>query len=937
MSNMNEDTSRFDDDPSPTYRGFRHQSLYVLKRILEAHEGEVFHPEGIEDLAVYSAEGGLIEIVQVKSYTSDLTQSSLGEPFYHRAATYVWREDRVPITIVSYGPIGSALSSAVVNKSAPHRTKMRSYVNRFVGSDEVATRIVENLRIECVREDDMYLRITEMLSSLCTGVDPASAFNLLWWWIYDAAENKTCLTRDDVVRKSTSIGRFLAERTAFHDEWFTVIKPLEDVCISSERRVELATEFASGVGARFEHIASGLDVPRGALIDRVHCAFHESNVTVMHGASGQGKTALAYRYCHDYYPGTWRYVVDLIESPAHARKIALALMGHVKASIAHILVFIDVRPGDISWVELARSLEGSSNIKVLVTLREEDWRRSFGNLAELSHRDIELTLDEAEAERIYTRMQDVDDIPHVLNFRDAWVKFGESGPLLEYVYFLRNNDTLEARLKSQVAKLQDAERKGDIQPQELDLLRLVSVATAYEARVDVRSLSAAVGIKEPLRTIEAFEKEYFLRLTSDKRHVVALHSIRAVLLTKFFTDDAISPWLDAAKRVLSVIEERDLERFLLNTFLHRPECRSDLMDAMSAFHPSTWTGLCGCSRALLWLGMREYINKNQDLIADAFARVNQAWKYMLNFDIAGVADIDPVEFCSSFGGEGSGAARAAQGFVARQTNSKQVFERFNKFMGSRNNLISVPATSHDWRSLGEVFFWLGHLKVESPVVELLSEELLSSLLDEPDIESVGDACVGAYTLWGDRYVCWYESCRVALLAKMRTALRVVSFREKKKRIDAVFLVSREEIDLLTGDDAAVTGEDEVSLNNLIVSKLNVVRNILPFKERYGSKGVGLPGGMSSSFDESRKDIPKKYLLLRWGPELNHLFSQLAEFDFRPATWAEFSEEVLRIRGEVLQLSLELRDGILAHVTIQGDGYSTEIMPLKKVRFFWLFS
>ncbi|NJO48450.1 MAG: hypothetical protein HC840_02010 [Leptolyngbyaceae cyanobacterium RM2_2_4] len=66
-------------DATPAYRGYRLQALYTLSRILEPHTTSnlVFQPEGAEDLAVFDETNRLIEIVQVKAYSKNLTLSSL--------------------------------------------------------------------------------------------------------------------------------------------------------------------------------------------------------------------------------------------------------------------------------------------------------------------------------------------------------------------------------------------------------------------------------------------------------------------------------------------------------------------------------------------------------------------------------------------------------------------------------------------------------------------------------------------------------------------------------------------------------------------------------------------------------------------------------------------------------------------------------------------
>ncbi len=365
--------------------------------------------------------------------------------------------------------------------------------------------------------------------------------------------------------------------------------------------------------------------------------------------------------------------------------------------------------------------------------------------------------------------------------------------------------------------------------------------------------------------------------------------------------------------MLPLIRERDLERFLLFSFLHQAGSRAAILDSVNSFHPKTWTGVRGCVRAVLWVGVRDYVDENEELIRDAFERCNEGWWFMLNSDVAGISDFESPAMLSGLGETGQRAAEAAHGFAARQADPRGIFTHYENFMRFRSESVPPPATDRDWRSLGEVCFWLGHLRTESPACDWLSEDVLTAVLQCDDIQSMCETCVGVFELWGERYSEWYERNRERILEKLRSALGAISLVEENDLVTAVFLLTGEEIGL-SSQDPSTTQTAKPSLNDLVVSKLRVIRCVLPFKERYGCKGIGhLTSLVDPPHDESVKTgILKKYLLPRWGPELNHLFSQLADFQFRLPTWADLSNEVLRIRQSVLDSCAELRAGILGH-------------------------
>ena len=73
------------------WKGFSSQTLYIASRLISDEGGYEYYPEDIEDLVV-KKNGAVVEAVQVKNISADLTLSSLavtktskgGEGFFNR-------------------------------------------------------------------------------------------------------------------------------------------------------------------------------------------------------------------------------------------------------------------------------------------------------------------------------------------------------------------------------------------------------------------------------------------------------------------------------------------------------------------------------------------------------------------------------------------------------------------------------------------------------------------------------------------------------------------------------------------------------------------------------------------------------------------------------------------------------------------------------------
>ena len=96
-------------DATPAYRGYRLQTLYTLARILEPHERTdlVFQPEGAEDFAVWDTNDHLLEAVQAKAYSANLTLSVLSP---EKTDSFLYRANNL---LNNYPGIGIKIASLV--------------------------------------------------------------------------------------------------------------------------------------------------------------------------------------------------------------------------------------------------------------------------------------------------------------------------------------------------------------------------------------------------------------------------------------------------------------------------------------------------------------------------------------------------------------------------------------------------------------------------------------------------------------------------------------------------------------------------------------------------------------------------------------------------------------------------------------------------------
>ncbi len=897
------------------YKGYRNQALYALHRVLKSQTRGVFYqPERYEDLTVFKDSGEILEAIQVKDLAANLTLSDFSpekpDSFFRRALKLIKKNPGVKVKIISFGPIGPEMSTAWTG-DRNSRSVIASKLNRHGFSSYDVETLFSN--IEILSADETILRddILSFLKSSPAGGDPENAFDVLHYWLYKASEKRELITDGTLIAKINSVGRYLSEIASHYQEWFTSIAPLEDCNIGEDERERLSNEFYQGISTQYKHILANFDIIREDKLQFIENSLQKKKVVILHGASGQGKSTLAYRYLKEFVPEKWRYEIRLIEDRQHALRIARALSGYANAVNAPMVIYIDVSPRDKGWPDLLKELSGHNNFYVLVTVREEDFRREYISKSDFDFESIEITFDEKEAARIYEKLAAIKQPGQFLSFKDAWSRFGSSGPLMEFVYLITQSESLRERLRSQIDRLHDMVREGKMGKNELGLLRMVAVASAYDARLDAKLLCELLNLEEPARTLDLFEKEYLLRQSAKGKHIEGLHPIRSSIVADLLTNAALNPWLKVATDCLSLIVEDDFEIFLLYSFSRRTEDSRNMLDTLLSLQPKTWTGLVGVFRALMWQGLSQYVKDNEELIRILFERFGVSWQLLLDYDIADISGgfskawFMELDFIPEENKKIIGAIQE------KQLPKANVFLFASQWISRMTQSITDPATLADWNGLSELCFWAGHLNIESPILFAVDEKLLDRALETLPLDYVADWHFALSFLWKTKFHSWLDEMKERVLNRIREETNTVFIEDDGETIRAHFIIELEN-NKETKDDEPDNSDNRYHYEAL--RRVELLRKLFPIRQKYGCQGYGhrfeilkLPHD-----DTVKTGIPANQFLPSWGTRLNARFLNLSAYTFRSEMWSEYADSIYHTREWVLHSLGDLRNGIIAH-------------------------
>ena len=819
--------------------------------------------------------------------------------FFHRVNKLLDQNKLLEIKLVNIGLLGPEIKNAWEGEGA-HRNNIQKKLNDFGFSDAGIQRLFERVRLVALEEDSIRNSVLQRIRDLLSGINDEHAFDLLQKWLFDLSENRSSVSQNDLIDKIQKVGKFLNDRSLYHSEWFTNISPISNVSVPVKDHSALEEEFFEGVSARYEHIAAGLDFLRPSKMRAIKQGFTNGNIVIIHGASGQGKTTLAYRYLHENYPEQLRYKLQVIQDRNHALKVAGALSGYAEALETPIIVYFDVTPRDQDWVELLVQLASHPFINVLVSIREEDFRRSTMPY-DIQYSDLDLELLIEEARHIYERALDRQTSTDFLSFEDAWQAFGgEGGPLLEFVYLLTQTETLSQRLKGQVKRLKTEVREKKLSPDELKLLKLASIISAYEGKIHLPTLLNSLHLPEPSTTLHNYEQEYLIRVSEDKQYIEGLHPIRSQILVEMLIDSDIESWTDLAALALPMSMETGWETFLLSAYVYNPEIIDDLIDLTMKLEPRTWSGLAGVLRSLLWIGVKTYVERNKPALDQAIDLMGRDsfWFVMdLNFGGNYTKNIDGWWDNLSDELIAPENKKKIQEIRNKQTSKDDLFELANEWLCKQSVFPESPKSHVEWQDVSELLYWDSRITPKTIVTNWISNENILDSFYNISLRDFSSLMFAIYMSAPDRYQVIMSEINDELILRLVNEYQVIELEELDETLIVHFLTNQEDEEIETNHEDKIDNK----IHSETIKRIGIIRQLFPRFMKYGSQGyghnldfLGLP------VDDSKKTgIPRDNFPPIWVVRLNSIASGLIRNEMRMGGWDEYLETILSIRQSVV--------------------------------------
>lgn len=598
---------------SDTLRGFRTQFLYTIHRVVIDCDSESYYiPEGQEDLDI-KKNGQIVETIQIKNHKntvipSDLYSPSKSSSFYSRALSTVTTNKDAIIRLVSFSSLSLDLERS---------DSLRKYLNKNQNKDlkRNAKLIASAYKASIVDEDTLYEEIVTVLKTKFPSFNPDKELKYLLQWVYEKAEKSQGFTYSDVIKELICYQAFENKQACALKELGVRITPLFHDSLQLDGDL-LRKGFYSGMSARAEHIALNLDVLRPEKLKSIEAAFQEQSVVIIKGASGQGKSTLAYRFIKDNYALAYEISCcnrsSLASLKATLSELCLGLS-------VPILLYFDAKPADEAWIDIVSTFSLVKNVRCLITLRNEDWnqyRRCLGCNA--LFKDIELTLQKEEAQQIYCHLCS-ENSQIIGAFEDVWAKFGKKSALLEFVYFVTQRQALKDKLVLQW---------NELQPDELKIVEKIIITNYFGGKINrwLDVLSEGASLAFVRKSIDKYLNEFFIE--DDNGLLDSVHPLRTKILVESIFGTNNKAMNKKALELYFKSDIQDPHLFLLNLLKNGMQIK-EIYDAAVSQPILTGSQFAGIVRAFIWKGTEEYMNNSRPHIDKIKEKVGGLWQFYL--------------------------------------------------------------------------------------------------------------------------------------------------------------------------------------------------------------------------------------------------------------------------------------------------------------------
>jgi len=862
--------------------GVLYQLLYFTQRAFDLYAENApdeLVGEGLEDVDLRSIVLGN-EYVQVKHYAHGLPWGKFIDIL--RGFLPVLEADATArftiVTNLRFGPDIDAIERFTHGGRQLKPDLHRRLRTALSAEDGMITALLARLRFKIISEDRLLRALSAGIVqhfAVATGTEDLYAA-VLFSELAERAGNRVAVRREDLENVRARVTEFISRGTVNPAVRDGFVSP---IAFQPSARSD---DYYEGRAARPDHIVANLDVPRVEAVTRITDALTRVQACIIVASSGQGKSTLAFRYAFEHYRSESVITVNVCQHEADVGQIDRYLRGRLQLGLPLLVLIDGLGRRTRLWHRLATKL-ADAPVSFLISTREEDWFRYRGETSAFTWDLVKPELTLPEAERIFATLQARGRVaPGVRSAHWAYERVREHGLLIEFVYLVTHGQSLAERLAEQMASFR-ALRED---PAKIQVLRLVSVADRYGARVRVADLLRSVRFRDdPGAGIDALIGEYVVR---ERDYCVGLHPVRSDHLVALLHDAV--PVEVTVSELIASLDHDELEAFIGEAFadptLDTAGPLSALIDRCASDGPAL---LARMAHACFQAEERKYFLHHRHLFDEAYRVAGDGAVHRLAVETAphspglleNLAKVDSTR----------GAAEALLS-LARQFAPRAAANRLeHRLLAEALPRISRDRLAEDLPDLSEILTWCAHAQVEAPVLAAALEAARwrERLLDLP-IDEAAAVTLALSRSDPESYRAWRSEHRERIVGAFKRGTRTFVVSTEDGAISIRFPVAME--------------VNALPVNEQAVNRLFTLYRLLPDYREYRSAGL-YPFGEEAELeiDESVKAIPPGNIWLEVDTSKNATWLAICQAAYAAdslSTWIDAWQTVRRTGADFVR-------------------------------------
>lgn len=888
-------------------RGIRYQILYSILRAFDlyAEDGKAssIRLEGIEDVDLLGLRLGDVYI-QVKTSQDLWKWNQLKKPI--QGFLQVYRADPYCQFVLAVDfPLRKDIAKLAQIKSLSPKEKkriedkFRNLCYQIEATTSEADGIASRLTITYQQEKKIWEQLKQTVTEtfeLGSGAVDIYILVLVARFLEWAKDRKT-VTRTDLDNVRAEIGGNLAREREFQAYGRGLI---DRISWESDANI---TDFFEGKGTRPGHIAANIDVKRPKWLEKINKAIDSSKICILRSSSGQGKSALLYRYAYEQWPAENTFILQVVETQEHVELVRDYLQFRAKLGLPIYLLIDNAGWHTRLWPLIAQEC-AALGVRVLVTVRNEDWHR-FARESLTSYEILEPTLDLDEARQIFNAFQ-LEGRLHASIDSPEWgyERIGEPHLLIEYVYLLTHGCMLEERLRDQMKQF--SEQKED--PAKIEILRRTALADTLGAPVLVDKLLKNIQLRDdPQQVLKSISGEY---VNLEGGIITGLHWVRSDHLAQILHEGYPDPG-NTALAILEAIPPESIPAFVANAICRQgldvkifikglvEKAKNTTLDAILAF-------LDGIFEA----GERQFFKVNQGLFDEAYELIGPDGTSLLSSYFLPIVKVDIIGQMVKILGDKGENFRKLQEIASRASNAHRGLDLCRDFLSNVGPYIQPESLQGSHGDTGRLLDWYSLCESRLPAWPTVRDDdfLACTEVISLPLDAFCNFTQGFYRYDETTYRNWFSQNREDVLGYLKLHTDSIALKVSDSALSIEFF-----LDLKNSEGC----------NEQAVSRLNNLRSAIPFCERYQSQGIWLlPFGLMPSVDETHKDIPKENLPFESDIEKNVVWQKAVASHYLPDSYYKYEEAWYTLRHNTLIFVQGLSKGLQKSLTGRDFNYQS---------------